>query len=186
MSALPGIDKSGLFGAGGGFDGVTTYGPTAFDTSNNRASTNIRTVVQASAISTSGTQIRLTLRSGSGGSLTIDDCYIGELAGAGDAYDAVSMTAVTWDGGSAGFSGLAANTDKTSDIIDFVLDESKGYVIAFHVGASNNNVARDNTGAVGAATYFKDGASESATGDVTGYSAFGTGSTVDGLKLIEV
>jgi hypothetical protein len=183
---LPGIGRTRLFPGSAGFEGVTTYGPTAFDTTNNRASTNIRTVVQATAISTSGTQVRLTLRSGSAGALTITDCYIGELAGAGDAYDAVSMTAVTWNGGSAGFSGLAANTDKVSDIIDFVIDETKGYVVAFHVGASDNNVARDNTGAVGAASYFKDGASESATGNVTGYSAFGSGSTVDGLKLIEV
>ena len=182
MSALPGIGKSGLFGAGGGFEGVVTAGPMTFDQNNTNANRNLRIIIAASAISTSGTQVRITVSASTAASLDVTESFIGEQAAAGDTYDFASTpTRITWDGGSNGFTGLASSGEKTSDIVDFVLDETKTYIVSIHCG-TNGGCRRDATPLAGWSAVFKDGASDASTVNATGYASIGQ----DCLKQIEV
>lgn len=93
----------------------------------------VRAKFAASALSTNGSQVRVTLRSG-GQALTINNCYIGEAAASGNAWDfAATPTRITFDGGSNGFSGLSSSTNKASDLVTFTLDETKNYIVSFEV-----------------------------------------------------
>lgn len=78
---------------------------------------------------TAGNYIRIGFSSSTTQGMTISKCYVGIMSGTIDFASA--PTAVTFSGGSAGFS-LAANQSIMSDTIPFVLGSSDGIVISLY------------------------------------------------------
>lgn len=116
----------------------------------------------------SATKIRLTVHGGSTQPCTFDKCYVGHRAGAGDLYDAASLTQVTWGG--LGGTTAPVGTDVTSDPINFSYDGSSDLVVTFHISgdASNDMGARDSS-ISNALYYWKAAVDEAATANVSSY-----------------
>lgn len=94
-----------------------------------------------------GTTARLVFRGPNSGSGIINATYIGWAATSGDAYDFVATpTQVTWAGGNPSLT-LAANTEYTSDNVDFdILGNASGAVIvAFQVTAGTQTLIQFST-----------------------------------------
>jgi hypothetical protein len=99
----------------------------------------IRNIIPASALSTSGDQIRIAFKA-TAGTHDIGAVYIGESANTNSGYDIVPGTIkqITWDGGntSKSYSGTVY-----SDWIDFDLDEAKDYVVSFSITDNDSGKA---------------------------------------------
>lgn len=155
----------------------STWG--AFTTaSTGYASSTIRQVVPASALTQSGTHMRVQLSCIILGGAVIDKCYIGEKAASGDAYDmkasSPAPTQITFNSGSAGVT-LANNSQVYSDAIAFAIDETKDYVLTAHFTSTTSQVGSTATSAVsGANQYQRASIDEAASADVSGYSLIRT------------
>ena len=76
-----------------------------------------------------GTKIRITFASGTSGTWNTSAVTVGNQSSAGSYNSTATPTAVTFSGGSGGFS-LSANQTILSDEITFSWDNTKGLVIA--------------------------------------------------------
>lgn len=126
-------------------------------------------VVPASAISVSGTKIkvRFEARSSSTG-IDMANCYIGEQAAAGDAYDfSTTPTAITFNGGNAGFS-ISGGQQQESDEITFTIDETKSYLISFYASGNGNYRYK---AALAPFTCYNKLANDAATVNKSGYAS---------------
>jgi hypothetical protein len=106
-----------------------------------------------------GTQVRMTLRGSTTGSLTLDRVTISQVAASGDPYDSALdlvtvATAVT----------LAPNIPQTVGPVSYVLDPTKDLLIAFDVSASSGQGNLRNGQLAGADSFTKH-ASEAAVPD---------------------
>lgn len=131
---------------------------------------NVRIVIAASALSVSGTivKVRFTPRSSGGSNLVVNAAYIGEKAAAGDAYDFAAAPTQLLFSGSGGFT-ATPGTSVSSDELTFTLDETKNYIISYSMNAASN--VRFGA-ASGWDTYFKAAAAADVnTANVTGYTA---------------
>ncbi|WP_417814046.1 hypothetical protein [Thalassospira alkalitolerans] len=156
----------------------------------NRHGLNNFTVVQvipAAALSTSGASVKVTFEASSGGNgFAIKNCYIGEQAASGDAYDfETTPTQVTFDTGSAGFS-VAAGATKQSDEITFSVDAAKTYLVSYSLDGIGNTTddAAARTTQSGFIAYEKSGSDEAATVNKSGYSD--SGKDVVGVQSLEI
>lgn len=174
--------------AGGGFLGVTTAGPGATASSNNLANFNIAIVIAAAGVSTSGTQCRVTFRSGSAGSgLIIDSAYIGHAntGGAADPYDFDGgQVQLTFDGGNSASGTVGLSTDKQSDIVNFAIDETKNLVIRFHINNSGNDDVAEAASVANWTSYRFAAADQSNL--LNASSGYTSDTRIWGVKLVEV
>jgi len=141
------------------------------------SNTTFRFVIAASAITVSGSKIRLTLQGHAAG--TINDVFFGQKASSGDAYDfETTPTRITFNGGSSSVATI--NGAIVSDVINFTLDETKDHVISVYQSGTVTTKFFASAGS----SYAKAG-SDAATQNATGYS---TNSGVNGVavSLIEV
>lgn len=133
---------------------------------------NVRVLVSASALSISGTlvKVRFVPRSSGGSGLTVSHAFICEQASSGDAYDCASTpTRITFSMGSNGFSASSGGGSVISDMIPFALDETKSYIISYAISGTSN--VRFGS-ASGWSTYYKSAAAADVdTVDVSGYSS---------------
>lgn len=134
---------------------------------------SFRVVLEASVITQSANVCKVTFEAASIEGFEIDLCYIGEKAASGDEWDMKVSPApvkVTFSS-SDGFS-IGSGATIESDVIDFVIDSSKAYVIAFDVGSNASaDGIRVLSVVAGAESYLKSGANEAHLADVTGYAA---------------
>lgn len=146
---------------------------------------NVRVVIAASAISISGSQVRVRfVPVTSGANMVITDAFIGERAAAGDDYDFASSPTRLLFGGANGTTVTAGGASVTTDALTFAIDETKSYIISYALGGSSNIRFGP---ATGWNTYVKAAASaDVATANVTGYTIDGTGNSSYGIDLIEV
>jgi len=96
-----------------------------------------RQLIPAADISTSGTSIKIRLKSGTTQGLTFTTCRIQEKAGAGNAWD-FSTTGVTVLFSGVDGATIASGATATSDATTFTLDETKSYIVSFYVSGSGS------------------------------------------------
>ena len=145
------------------------------------ATANYRNVIDASHISQSATRITIQVKASSTTPLTISDSAVGPLNGTG--AGTLSMTPITWNGGSASIT-VPANTIATSDPINYTLSNSVNQVIAIYSTARNFRLANESSpGAdqlyIGSAT---SDLSQSTSG--VGFSANGTSLAVSKITSL--
>ncbi len=128
------------------------------------------------SLSTSGTFFRTLVNAvaAAPGKL-ITNMFISEAAATGNAWDMVatpSPTRITFAGGSSSVRPVTTGT-QWSDWINYPIDVTKSYIIAFDMEASNGTLRYSTTTPTSTATYYKDGGTDEAgTPVVTGYTAF--------------
>lgn len=127
----------------------------------------IRQIIPASRLAASGSKVKLTLTGASTISTVLTGVWIGEQAASGDAYDFAATPTPVLFSGAAGVT-IAANATVTSDEVTFALDETKTYVVSFQLTSTE---VRGTTGPSGT-SYYKSGASDGATVNATGYTAY--------------
>lgn len=168
------IDALG-FTAQGDIDTVTM----ALDNDVGGAPDTLRVRIDSSQVSTSGTQVRLTLAPPAAvvPNTQIIDCFIGEAALAdGSANFVRAPTRVTF-GGLKGVTLITGGSQVVSDIIDFALDETKELMVSFNLVAAGGQ--RRKSAIPGFTSFSKTGAQEAGTIEVSGYSA-----TVTELRIL--
>ena len=101
---------------------------------------NDRQVV--SGATASGNQVRITIKAGSGGSLTVYGCSIGVRDGTTGNY-ASTPTRITFDGGSNGCT-VSAGTTKQSDWISYNFDHTVTHLV--HVYRATGYIAYASSG----------------------------------------
>ena len=113
-----------LSGAAGWGAGVT------FASTGSAADFNFRMIVPASTLASDGTEVQIEIIGHPSVSTVFVDCYIGEVASVGDAYDMEvgTITQITF-GDTAGFT-IAAGNSITSDFVTYSFDSSKAYIIS--------------------------------------------------------
>jgi 6-phosphogluconolactonase (cycloisomerase 2 family) len=161
------LDGSGATSTYGGGTPATSETAASITVSGSNAgfAVTIRQRITAAGITRSGSKVIVRFQGPSSGNMVVSACYIGEQAAAGDAYDFASApTQVTFNGGSSGFT--VGNTTQDSDQITFTLDETKNYVVSFHV--SSGNVAAASAGSSTWVPYSKAG-NDASTVNATGY-----------------
>lgn len=129
----------------------------------------LRQVIDANQLTTSGSKVRITIKTTNATSITVGACFIGERAALGDNYDFASApTRITWNGGNSSVSGnLTAG--KLSDEISFAIDETKHYVIAFYIATAFNNIVAKNITGGNTQAYFKLNVNEASVVNASGY-----------------
>lgn len=172
-------------GSAGTYVKATTWTAGAASGSNWNGYT-IRQLIQTSAITRTGSKIKISFKATTVSTASINACYIG-IAGnislGQDAYDfSAAPTQVTFNGGSPGFS-ITSTSDIASDEITFDFDGNSAIIIAFHVTSASNNWS--STSITGTSVYTKAAVSEASTLDVTGYALHGS-VTVIGVSKVEV
>ncbi|SMQ65822.1 hypothetical protein SAMN06295905_1325 [Devosia lucknowensis] len=145
------------------------------------AGATVKQLVGASVLTTNGSRVRVTVQ-GSASGLTISGLYIGNRDTAGDSWDALSLTPITFAG--VGSLTLGANQSIVSDWITFALDETKDLIFSFHVSA--NDFKQLATGLSGSDynRFYKVSANEAAVANASGYTA--TAGTLALIRQIEV
>lgn len=131
---------------GGGFGTVRT--DALGGSSGGNATVTFRHVFAAAGLtapSGTPTQMRITFHAGTSGgeNWQIDKAYVGHKAAAGDAYDAASLTQITFDGGSGSVT-ITSGTTKLSDTIAFAWDKVSDLVISYYQSnASADSIKRE-------------------------------------------
>jgi hypothetical protein len=127
----------------------------------------LRHLVAANDLSDSGVSVRVHIYGNTLGTTTITDCYIGQKAASGDAYDMESgtITQLTFNTGQTGAT-LSAGQDIWSDWVAYTFTKTNNHIISY--GTSD----RVRIGfSLTATVYYKASAqAEAGTADVTGYS----------------
>ena len=90
-----------------------------------------RTAIPGDTASNDGDKIQVDIPANTVHDTTVTDCYIGEKAAAGDAFDmeTETITQITFDVGGTGCTILAGEV-KTSDWITYDFDKTKDYIIS--------------------------------------------------------
>lgn len=98
----------------------------------NEANSLNRQRIPASAISVSGTKVKLTLSKYAGADYKMSEVFVGHPASSGNAwkFDG-NQVRVTFDGGNNGCT-ILHTADKVSDEITFALDEAKDLIVSFY------------------------------------------------------
>ena len=134
-----------------------------------------------------GTQLRVTIRSGTGGGANWTYIYVGHAAVSGDAYDFDgTQVQLLWSGSASG-SIATTDTALTSDAVAYAFDKTKPLVISAYIpGPASSTSTRSDFGAgvAGFSRAFTSGADQAATTDVTGYST--QASRLEGFPQVEV
>jgi hypothetical protein len=91
-------------------------------------------------IETSGGKCRIQFRAGSGGSLRIEDAFIAEGANSdSNLLDTVSATTTRLTFSGSDDVSIAANGSVWSDLVAFVIDKTKNYLVTFVIGNGVGN-----------------------------------------------
>jgi hypothetical protein len=150
------------------------FGLTLPDRFHSVVNKSVRVKIPASAISASGSAVRVTLSAGGGAleGFNFDKAYIGHSASSGDGWDFDGGQTQLLFGTSA--SGAVAHEGTlTSDAVTFSLDSAKDLTISFDVSsnAGADEAASDNVvaGTSGYAMYYKDTANEAEQSTPSGY-----------------
>lgn len=146
----------------------------------------IRPVIAAAALTDPGfnpTQMRVTIATSSALALTFAKWYVGHKAAAGDAMDADSLTQFLFSG-SAGAT-ISAGGTLVSDWLNFAWNRSSGLVLPVYISSANDGAIR-NTGFANADYYYKSGADEAATANVSGGTYSSVASSLIFITKIEV
>jgi len=133
------------------------------------------------------TQLRVTIRSGTGGSASWTYIYVGHAAVSGDAYDFDgTQVQLLWSGSASG-SITTADTSLTSDAVSYAFDKTKPLVISAYVpGPANSTNLRSDfgSGVAGFSRNINASGDQAATTDVTGYTT--SSSRLEGFPQVEV
>lgn len=131
---------------------------------------NLRQLIPAANVSTSGNRARITFKGGATGTenASVGACYIGHGAPSGDAFDFESSPTQVLVGASGTFT-VNLNTEVVSDEITFSVDETKPLLISVFFNSAANDTVGSSVPGFGTA-YFKGGADDSTTVNATGYS----------------
>lgn len=138
--------------------------------------------IEASRLSTSGTQIRLTLRASSVGNVLIERIYISrpDPAPGADPYDSDGDPTVY----TSTIQLVPANTSKRFDPIKFNLAEDQPLLIAVDFNVASASEIRTVDDPVGASAYFKTGASgEAANRDRTGFTEVPRSNLIEKIEV---
>ena len=103
----------------------TAYTATLGDDSYFSSARNLRIVLPASALSGSGTKIKITVSAPSGYDYELTDMYVGHAAASGDAYDFESSPTQCPFAGDYTYLTVDEDTDEVSDEITFSFDDTK-------------------------------------------------------------
>jgi hypothetical protein len=104
-----------------------------------------------------GTKIRVTIRTASVGSAGWPMSYVGHVSPTGDVIDFDgTQIAMLWGGSMAGTAG--ANVSRTCDDMTYAFDKTKGLVVRMTFDAASNIKALDGTGPNYKKSYAADGA----------------------------
>lgn len=136
---------------------------------------NVRVRFEAAQLSVSGGSVRLTLSAGTGEGTAIDSMYIGHAAAAGDVYDFDGTQVQALVSGSGSFT-VPVSSSVVTDTITYAFDESKPFIVAFHMNSAANDTLRGATVATGVGVYYKSAAAEASVANVTGYTTLSTSS----------
>jgi hypothetical protein len=141
-----------------------------------------RVVIQASEISVSGTNVRVTFEAQSAGSLVIDNAWIGPQ-GAGDAWNFSSGAQRRLLFSGANGATIGAGTQLASDSLVYTLNEAVNQVV--HIQAGTTGSFRRLAGTSNVGIYYKAGTDD---GTDTGGGSLTTHATneVWAVPLIEV
>jgi hypothetical protein len=138
--------------------------------------------IPASSLGGAWTTCTITLEAASAEAAAFASIYIGHAAGAGDPYDAASLTQVLFS--AAGNPTVSIGAQLTSDTIAFAYDGVTDLLVKFGMaaGASTDGLRALTSGSV--VTHYNKSlaAGETSTANVTGYSTFNT--QVYGLRKI--
>jgi hypothetical protein len=120
-----------------------TYGQPIVDNVGGRQSSCIVQRINAARLSSSGTRVRLTLRSGSSGPLVIRRIFLSRPAVAGEPGNPAPQP---WDSSSLGITevrlggaAMPANTSVTLDPVAFAVDETKDLMVSFDIAEVGGN-----------------------------------------------
>lgn len=135
---------------------------------------NMRQIIAAAQLSTSGTRVRFRLRGPSSGPSVFTGMTIGHKAVSGDVWDMDATPVPVTVGGVAAFT-LATSANVLSDWITFSLDETKDLVVAGHFSTTSDMRRIESLSTSDFLLYSKAGSSEITTANVSGYSLTGSG-----------
>jgi hypothetical protein len=155
---------------------VVTFGPPsdlfnqALTSNSSAGQATLRTNLLASAISGSGSQIRVTMAAPSTIGTTIQSVHIGTGKASADVYDFVGDQVALTFGGSSSVT-IATNSTATSDWANFSVDDTLPLVVSWYLPSAGNDRRRG--GFANVSTYFKAGADDASTENATGYTIAG-------------
>lgn len=129
---------------------------------------SLRVVVPAASLLSSGYGVRITIKAGSGGALTIDNASIVERDGT-TANGTTTPTNITFNMGMSSVAISTASAVAVSDIIPYAIDSTKSYLVIFDVNTTNGNAAI--VANASAITYTKAATNSYNQQTVTGFSA---------------
>lgn len=166
----------------GGPGWLTTFSQSLGTVSTGWNGFNLRSVIDSSRLSVSGSKVRITVQASSTGGAVVDHVFIGEQALSGNLWDFDgTQQQLFFNSGSASFT-LGTSGQVTSDSLVYVIDMTKNLVVAFHFNGASQIEVQGST--AGAAIYFKSSADETSVSAPTGYTANVT--TVGFVNLVEV
>lgn len=122
-----------------------------------------------SGVPSGATKIRVTGEAAAAEGVSWDATYVGFASGS-DAWDAASLTQITWSGGS-GSGSISAGAQLTSDLISFADDGTSALILTIHFNSSSDSIGEYDAFTGLGNRYFKAAASEAATGNVSGYTS---------------
>jgi len=140
---------------------------------------NMRQVIEAAALSQSGTKVRLTLQAANGQGAQIGAIYLGHKAASGDPYDFDGNQVQVTVGASPTFT-ITAGTSVVTDPVVFTFDNTKDFIVAIYLNNSAADDVRGRNVVTNAMNWYKSTANETATSNVTGYANIG----VSSLRLV--
>jgi hypothetical protein len=132
--------------------------------------TFVATIAAAQFNRTGGTRCRITFEGISPEGFIANSMYVGN-GGGGDAFDFGDTPVQVFMGGTTTIT-VPAGTTVVTDDFPFVKDATNPMVVAMSFsGSSNDNLARTNTSAPGANSYYKNSVSEASLQNKTGYTS---------------
>jgi hypothetical protein len=164
---------------------TTTFSATMTSNQFINSNGNVRVVIPAANLSTSGAQVRVTFSCPtSSGAYPIEHCYIGHANQSVNPWNFDGTQVVmTFNSGNLGVTLPLSGTPVVSDWINYPLDHTKVFIIATHGNFSSGDTLR--TGSVtGVSSYVHTAADETSVSVVTGYN--GSVNTVMSISKIEV
>jgi hypothetical protein len=170
MRPIQVIALRGVASGSGAYVTAVTLSPSGID--GGWASATLRQKIPTSAL-LAGSKMRITLTSPSGDAATISACYIQTKAATGDPYDFSATPVQVMFSGSATVS-IPGLTSVVSDDIALAVSGSVELIFSAQFASSPASSIGSTSGgsATGFANYYKNGASDAATVDATGYTTY--------------
>ncbi len=151
------------------WDATAQTGTSTWESSLASSSRNNRIVIAGAYVTANATQIRVKMRQNSANGIVYNNLYIGPQKAASDAFDFDAAPTQLLKG-TAGNWTLGVGTGyEYTDSLTFSMATGTSYMVAFHIPSSPARVRL--LPGTGTHLYFKNGTTESATADVTGYTA---------------